>query len=206
MADDLVGTTLDRVSELEKKNVDLVAELKALSEQVAELLRVKMNADAAAVAADAETAKRVQDALDAEASKEKEAPRSSQLTEEEEEAARIKRGEALFPGLAKKASAQAVEDAERLEREKRRLEGYEVENKKKKAATSTSAPKKRKREAPKKVQIADLLDEVTETVITSTSQQADQVEEEVEEQLQSRFQRDLGSILLPSYDKLGTNF
>ncbi|XP_047323281.1 calponin homology domain-containing protein DDB_G0272472-like [Impatiens glandulifera] len=159
MADDLVGTTLDRVSELEKKNVDLVAELKALSEQVAELLRVK-------------------DALDAETGKEKEAPRSSQLTEEEEEVARIKRGETLFPGLTKKAAAQAAEDAERLEREKRRLEGYAAENKKKKAVTSTSAPKKRKREAPKKIQIADLLDEVTETVITSTSQQADQVEEE----------------------------
>ncbi|XP_047331464.1 titin-like [Impatiens glandulifera] len=186
MSDDLVGTTLERVSELEKKNVDLVAELKALSEQVAELLRVKVNADAAAVEADAQVAKRVQDALDAEAGKEKEAPRSTHLTEEEEEAARMKRGEALFPGFAKRAAALAAEDAERLEREARRLEGYVAENKKKKAATSTSAPKKRKREAPKKAQIADLLDEVTETVITSTSQQADQVEEEVEEQLQSR--------------------
>ncbi|XP_047331234.1 uncharacterized protein LOC124934773 [Impatiens glandulifera] len=97
MNDDLVGTTLDRVSELEKKNVGLEAELKALSAQVAELLRVK-------------------DALDAEAAKEKEAPRSSQLTEEEEEAARIKRAEAIFPRLTKKAVAQAAEDAERLER------------------------------------------------------------------------------------------
>ncbi|XP_047309820.1 uncharacterized protein DDB_G0286299-like [Impatiens glandulifera] len=42
MNDDLVGTTLDRVSELEKTNVGLVTELKALSEQVAELLRVKL--------------------------------------------------------------------------------------------------------------------------------------------------------------------
>ncbi|XP_047323978.1 titin homolog [Impatiens glandulifera] len=69
MSDDLVGTTLDRVSELEKTNVGLVAELKALSEQVAEMLRAKVNADAAAITADAETAKRVQDALDAEAGK-----------------------------------------------------------------------------------------------------------------------------------------
>ncbi|XP_047309911.1 calponin homology domain-containing protein DDB_G0272472-like [Impatiens glandulifera] len=167
MNNDLVGTTLDRVSELEKTNVCLVAELKALSEQVVELLRVK-------------------DALDAEADKEKEGPRSTKLTEEEEEAARTKRGEALFPGFTKKAAAQAAEDAERLERQKRKLEEFAAENKKKKAATSTSAPKKRKREAPKKVQIADLLDEVTETVITSTSQQADQLEEEAEEQLQSR--------------------
>ncbi|XP_047306197.1 calponin homology domain-containing protein DDB_G0272472-like [Impatiens glandulifera] len=150
VADDLVGTTLGRVTELEKKNEGLEAELKALSEQVAELLRVKMTADAAAVAADAQTAKRVQDALDAEAGKEKEAPRSSQLTEEEEEAERIRRSETRFPGLAKKAAAQAAKDAERLEREARRLEGYAAENKKKQAAASVSAPKKRKREAPRK--------------------------------------------------------
>ncbi|XP_047306246.1 calponin homology domain-containing protein DDB_G0272472-like [Impatiens glandulifera] len=132
MGDDLVGTTLGRVSELEKKNEGLEAELKALSEQVAEMLKAKLNADAAAVADDAQAAKRVQDALDAEASKEKEAPRSSQLTEEEEEAERIKRVEALFPGLTKKAAAQAAKDDARLEREKRRLEGFAEENKKKK--------------------------------------------------------------------------
>ncbi|XP_047326501.1 calponin homology domain-containing protein DDB_G0272472-like [Impatiens glandulifera] len=178
VAGDVVSTTLGRVSELEKKNEGLEAELKALSEQVAELLRVKMNADAAVVEADAQAAKRVQDALDAEAGKEKEAPRSSQLTEEEEEAERIRRSEAMFPGLAKKAAAQAAKDAERLKREKRRLESFAEENKKKKAAASISALKKRKREASKKVQIADLLNEVTETVISSIPQQAAQVEEE----------------------------
>ncbi|XP_047320359.1 calponin homology domain-containing protein DDB_G0272472-like [Impatiens glandulifera] len=189
VAGDLVDTTLGRVSELEKKNEGLEAELKALSEQVAELLKVKMNADAAAVEADAQAAKRVQDALDAEAGKEKEAPRSSQLTEEEEEAERIRRSEAMFPGFAKKAAAQAAKDAERLEREKRRLEGFAADNKKKKAASSASAPKKRKREGSMKVQIADLLNEVTETVILSIPQQAAQVEEEVEEQLQHRSTR-----------------
>ncbi|XP_047314626.1 stress response protein NST1-like [Impatiens glandulifera] len=146
-----------------------------------------MNADAAAVEADAQEAKRVQDALDAEASKEKEVPRPSQLTEEEEEVERIRRSEAKFPGLTKKAAAQAAKDAERLEREKRRLEGFAADKKKKKAASSVSAPKKRKREASKKAQIADLLNEVTETVITSTSQQATPVEEdEDEEHLQTR--------------------
>ncbi|XP_047320565.1 calponin homology domain-containing protein DDB_G0272472-like [Impatiens glandulifera] len=190
VAGDLVSTTLGRVSELEKKNEGLEAELKALSEQVAELLRVKMNADAAAVEVDAQAAKRVQDALDAEEGKEKEAPRSSQLTEEEEEAEQIRRSEAMLPGLAKKAAAQAVKDAERLERETRRLEGFAADNKKKKAASSASAPKKRKREASKKAQIANLLNEVTETVITSKSQQAIPVEEdEDEEHLQTRSTR-----------------
>ncbi|XP_047314047.1 uncharacterized protein LOC124917771, partial [Impatiens glandulifera] len=113
MSNDLVGTTLDRVSKLEKTNKNLVAELKALSEQMAEILRAKVNADAAAIAADAETAKRIQDALDAEAGKDKEAPRSSKLTEEEEEAARIKKAKAIFPGFAEKVVTQAAEDAAR---------------------------------------------------------------------------------------------
>ncbi|XP_047337120.1 protein Ycf2-like [Impatiens glandulifera] len=129
------------------------------------------------------------DELDAEASKEKEAPRSSQLTEEEEEAERIRKAEAKFPGLAKKAAAQAAKDDARLERERRRLESFAEDNKKKNAASSVSAPTKRKREPSKKVQIADLLNEVTDTVITSIPQQAAQVEEEVEEQLQPRSKR-----------------
>ncbi|XP_047315521.1 calponin homology domain-containing protein DDB_G0272472-like [Impatiens glandulifera] len=189
MADDLIGTTLGRVSELEKKNAGLEDELKALSAQVAELLQAKINADAAAIEVDAQAAKKVQDEMDAEASKEKEAPRPSQLTEEEEEAERIRRAEAKFPGLAKKAAAQAAKDAARLERERRRLEGFADDNKKKKAASSVSAPTKRKRESSKKAQIADLLNEVTETVITSTTQQATQVEEEDEEHLKPRSTR-----------------
>ncbi|XP_047309744.1 coiled-coil domain-containing protein 27-like [Impatiens glandulifera] len=95
-----------------------VAEDLALSKQVAELLRAKINADVAAVEADAQAAKKVQDELDAEASKEKEAPRSSLLTEEEEDAERLRRAEAKFPGLTKKAVAQAAKDAARLEKGK----------------------------------------------------------------------------------------
>ncbi|XP_047320526.1 uncharacterized abhydrolase domain-containing protein DDB_G0269086-like [Impatiens glandulifera] len=186
VANDLVGTTLGRVSELEKKNAGLEDELKALSAQVAELLNAKINADAAAVEADAQAAKKVQDELDAEARKEKEAPRPSQLTKEEEEAERIRRAEVKFPGLAKKAAAQAAKDAARLERERRRLEGFADDNKKNKAASSVSGPTKRKREPSKKVQIADLLNEVTETVFESIPQQATQVEEEDEEHLQPR--------------------
>ncbi|XP_047319501.1 myosin heavy chain, clone 203-like [Impatiens glandulifera] len=158
-------------------------------QRLAEVAEDLINVDDAAVAADAQTAKRVQDELDAEASKEKEAPRSSQLTEEEEEAERLRKAEAKFPGLTKKAAAQAAEDDARLERERRRLESFAKDNKKKKAASSVSAPTKRKREPSKKAQIADLLNEVTETVITSIPQQAAQVEEEVEEQLQPRSTR-----------------
>ncbi|XP_047314513.1 translation initiation factor IF-2-like [Impatiens glandulifera] len=165
MSVDLVGTTLDRV-----------------------------NAVAAAVAADAQVAKRIQDALDAEMSKEKEAPRPTPLIEEEAEAERLRIAEAKYPGFAEKVAAQAAEDAARLEREARRLDGFAEENKKKKAVASASAPKKRKREAPKKealkkVQIAELLREVSKPVIPSASQQADQIEDEVEEQLRSQSTR-----------------
>ncbi|XP_047342789.1 myosin heavy chain, clone 203-like [Impatiens glandulifera] len=186
VAEDLVGTTLRRVSDLEKKNEGLEAELKALSEQVTELLNAKINADTAAIEADARATKKVQDALDDEARKEKEAPRPSHLTEEEEEAERIRRAEAKFLGLAKKAAAQAAKDVARLERESQRLERFAADNKKKKAASSSSIPAKRKRESSKKAQVADLLNVVTETGIESIPDQATHVEEEAEVHLLRR--------------------
>ncbi|XP_047326305.1 enolase-phosphatase E1-like [Impatiens glandulifera] len=85
--------------------------------QMAEILKAKENADAAAIEADALVAKKVQDALDVEASKDKGAPRSSQLTEADLEAERIRRAEILYPGYAEKVASQAAEDAARLERE-----------------------------------------------------------------------------------------
>ncbi|XP_047314114.1 titin homolog [Impatiens glandulifera] len=66
VTEDLVGTTLDRVSELEKKNAGLEdrndkleADLKALTAQVDELLKAKLNADQAVVEANARAAKEV---------------------------------------------------------------------------------------------------------------------------------------------------
>ncbi|XP_047326463.1 myosin heavy chain, clone 203-like [Impatiens glandulifera] len=185
VTEDLVDTTLGRVSELEKKNEGLEAELKALTAQVAELLNAKINADDAVVEANTRAAQEVQDALDNEARKAKDPP---QLTEEEE-VERIRRAEAKFPGFAKTVAAQAAKDAERLERERRRLEGFAADNKKKKAASSVSVPTKRKRESSKKIQMADLLNEVTDTVIESIPQQATQVEEEDEVHLQRRSTR-----------------
>ncbi|XP_047331258.1 uncharacterized abhydrolase domain-containing protein DDB_G0269086-like [Impatiens glandulifera] len=185
VTEDLVGTTLGRVSELEKKNAGLEADLKALTAQVAELLKAKMNVDAAVVEANARAAQEVQDALDNEARKEKEPP---QLTEEER-AERERRTEARFPGLAKSVAAQAAKDAERLERERQRLEGFAAANEKKNAASSVSVPTKRKRESSKKVQEAELLNEVTDTVIESIPEQATHAEEEDEVHLQRRSTR-----------------
>ncbi|XP_047314449.1 myosin heavy chain, clone 203-like, partial [Impatiens glandulifera] len=157
--------------------------------QVAEEVEAAADKERALINIDFNNVKKGEDYTSYYVSKEKEAPRSSQLTEEEEEAERLRRAEAKFPGLTKKAAAQATKDDARLERERRRLEGFVKDNKKKKEASSVSVPTKRKREPSKKVQIADLLNEVTETVITSIPQQAAQVEEEVEEQLQPRSTR-----------------
>ncbi|XP_047341178.1 titin-like [Impatiens glandulifera] len=145
-----VDPTIERVSVLEKKNEDLVAE-------------------------------RVQERLDAEASKDKEAPRATQLTEEEIEAERIRRAELLYPGYAEQLARQAAADAERLETEQRRLAGFAKEHEKKKKAVasasapaaSVSEPKKRKKPASKKVRIVETLNTISELVETGTSQQAD---------------------------------
>ncbi|XP_047320571.1 neurofilament heavy polypeptide-like [Impatiens glandulifera] len=182
VTEDLIGTTLGRVSELEKKNEGLEAELKALTAQVAELLNAKINADVAVMEANARAAQEVQDALDNKARKAKDPP---QLTEEER-AERERRTAAKYPGLAKSVAAQAAKDAERLDRERQRLEGFAAANKKKKEVHSSSVPAKRKRESSKKAQVADLLNEVTDTVIESIPDQATHVEEEDEEHLLRR--------------------
>ncbi|XP_047320564.1 laminin-like protein epi-1 [Impatiens glandulifera] len=182
---DLVGTTLDRVSDLEKKNVGLEDDLKALTAQVAKLLQAKMNADAAAVEADARAAQEVQDTLDNEARKAKDPP---QLPEEEE-AERVRRTEAKFPGFAKTVAAQAAKDAERLERERQRLKGFAAANKKKKEASASSIPAKRKRKQSKKDLVTGLLNEVTETVIQNQPDPVTHNEDEDEEHLQPRSTR-----------------
>ncbi|XP_047326576.1 uncharacterized abhydrolase domain-containing protein DDB_G0269086-like [Impatiens glandulifera] len=162
VTEDLVGTTLSRVSELEKKNAGL------------EDRNDKLEADLKALTA--------QDTLDEEARLAKELP---QLTEEER-AERERRTAAKYPGLAKSVAAQAAKDAERLDRERQRLEGFAAANKKKKEVPSSSVPAKRKRESSKKAQVAELLNEVTDTVIESLPDQATHVEEEDEEPLQRR--------------------
>ncbi|XP_047313910.1 apical junction molecule-like [Impatiens glandulifera] len=137
---DLVGSTIDKVSELEKKNAGLEdrndkleADLKALTAQVDELLKAKMNADIAVVEANARAAKEVQDALNEEARREKEPPQMS----EAEIAERERRTAAKYPDIAKSIAVQAAKDAERLDNERQRLEDFATAHKKKKTATRT---------------------------------------------------------------------
>ncbi|XP_047314339.1 uncharacterized protein LOC124918175 [Impatiens glandulifera] len=192
VTEDLVGSTLDRVSELEKKNASLEdrnnkleADFKALTEQVNELINAKINADIAVEEANARAAKEVQDALDEEARIAKEPPR---LTEKEI-AERARNTAARYPGLAKSIAAQAAEDAKRLNTERERLEEFATAHKKKKAAPPSSVPAKRKRKTSKKAQVAGLLERITETVIENQPDLATHTEDEDEEQLERRSTR-----------------
>ncbi|XP_047339511.1 eukaryotic translation initiation factor 5B-like [Impatiens glandulifera] len=192
VTEDLVSSTLDRVKDLEKKNVSLEdrndkleADLKALTEHVAELINAKINADIAVEEANARAAKEVQDTLDEEARRAKEAPRLS----EEEIAERERITETKYPGLARSIAAQAAEDAKRLNTERQRLDKFATAHKKKKAASSSSVPAKRKRKISKKAQVAGLLERITETVIDTEPNPGMHFEDEDEEHLEQRSTR-----------------
>ncbi|XP_047339949.1 uncharacterized protein CG45076-like [Impatiens glandulifera] len=182
-----------RVTDLENKNASLEdrndkleADLKALTEQVNELIKAKVNADIAVEEANARAAKEVQDALDEEARIAKEPPRLS----EEEITAREQHLAANNPALARSIAAQAVEDAGRLNNERQRLEEFTTTHKKKKAASSSSVPAKRKRKTSKKAQVVGLLERITETVIdTEPNPDPPQSEDEEEEHLARRSTR-----------------
>ncbi|XP_047318077.1 uncharacterized protein LOC124921455 [Impatiens glandulifera] len=173
---------LNKNASLEDRNDKLEADLKALTAQVDELIKAKVNADIAVVEANARAAKEVQDALDEESSIAKEPPRLS----EEEIAERGRRTLAKYLGLAKSVAAQAAEDAEQLNAQKQGLEEFATAHKKKKtAAPSSSVPAKRKRKTSKKAQVAGLLERITE----SQPDPATHTEDEDEEHLAGRSTR-----------------
>ncbi|XP_047335568.1 dentin matrix acidic phosphoprotein 1-like [Impatiens glandulifera] len=196
-----VSSTLDRFIDLEKKNASLEerndkleADLKAVTEQVTELINAKINADNAVEEANARAAKDIQDALDEESRKAKEAPRLS----EEEIAVREQNIAAKNPAIAKSMAAQAAKDAERLNTEKQRLEGFAEAHKKTKATSSSSVPATWKRKTPsRKVQVTGMLERITETNIETPPHPASQTEDENEENLEPRSTRQRVSNAVP---------
>ncbi|XP_047339772.1 uncharacterized protein LOC124943278 [Impatiens glandulifera] len=127
-----VGSTLDKVTDLEKKNASLEdrntkleADLKAVTEQVNELMKAKLNADKAVEEANAQAAKELQDALDDQNRTEKEAPRSDANFND-----RLRLLTAKDPELAKSIAAREDKEAERLNNEKQRLAEYAKAHKK----------------------------------------------------------------------------
>ncbi|XP_047318338.1 uncharacterized protein CG45076-like [Impatiens glandulifera] len=181
-----------RVTDLENKNASLEDrnnkledDLKALTAQVDELIKAKVNADTAVEEANARAAKEVQDALDEEARLAKEPPRLS----EEEIAERERRTLAKYPGLAESVAAQQREDEERLNNERQRLADFAKAHKKKKEAPSSPVPAKRKRKTSKKDQVAGLLERITDTVIENQPDPATHTDDEDEGQLEQRSTR-----------------
>ncbi|XP_047340112.1 uncharacterized protein LOC124943677 [Impatiens glandulifera] len=127
-----VGSTLDRVISVEEKNASLEerntkfeADLKAVTEQVNELIKVKLAADKAVEEANAQAAKELQDALDEQNRTQKEAPQSDANFNE-----RLRISMTRNPALAKTIAAQEAKDAERLNAEKQRLDEYAKAHKK----------------------------------------------------------------------------
>ncbi|XP_047313894.1 uncharacterized protein LOC124917527 [Impatiens glandulifera] len=110
------GSTLDRVESLEKKNASLEerndkleADLKAVTEQVNELINAKIAADKAVEEANAHAAKKLQDALDEQNRTQKEAPRSNAKFNE-----RLRILTTKNPELAKSIAAREAKEAKRF--------------------------------------------------------------------------------------------
>ncbi|XP_047312506.1 uncharacterized protein LOC124915790 [Impatiens glandulifera] len=187
-----VGSTLDRVTDLEKKNASLEerndkleADLKAVTEQVTELINVKLNADKAVEEANAQAAKELQDALDDQNRTEKEAPRSDANFND-----RLRLLMPKDPELVKSIAAREAKEAEQLNNEKQRLVEYAKAHKKTKATPSSSVPATRKRKTPsRKVQVNEMLERITETIIKTPPNPALQTEDEIEENIEPRSTR-----------------
>ncbi|XP_047309755.1 kinesin-like protein KIN-14D [Impatiens glandulifera] len=186
------GSTLDRVISLEEKNASLEerntkleADLKAVTEQVTELIKAKLAADKAIEEANALAARQLQDALDEETRKKKEAAWFDPNIAEN-----IRKLTAKNPELAKTIAATQDEDAKRLQAQKQLYKDYAKIHKKSQAVVSSSAPGTRKRKAPsKKEQVNILLNRITETVVDPPLNPALHTEDDFEEDDQPQLTR-----------------
>ncbi|XP_047315804.1 CAP-Gly domain-containing linker protein 1-like [Impatiens glandulifera] len=175
----------EKNASLEERNTKLEADFKAVTEQVAELIKAKIAANKAIEEANVEAAKKLQDALDEENRKKKEAPRSDANFNE-----RLRILTAKNPELAKSIAAQEAKDAERFNTEKQRYDEYAKAHKKTKVAPSSSAPATRKRKVPsRKAQVIEMLGRITETVVDPPPNPALQTKDDFEEDLESRSTR-----------------
>ncbi|XP_047335612.1 uncharacterized protein LOC124939148 [Impatiens glandulifera] len=171
---------MERVISLEERNNKLEADLKAVTEQVTELIKNKLAADKAIEEANAEAAKKLQDALDEENRKKKETPRSDANFNE-----RLRLLTAKNPELARSIAAQEAKEAKRFNAEKQMYDEYAKAHKKTKVVPSSLAPTTRKRKVPlRKAQVTELLGRITETVVDPPLNPALQTEDDFEKDLE----------------------
>ncbi|XP_047306240.1 M protein, serotype 5-like [Impatiens glandulifera] len=180
-------STLDRVIGLEEKNAileeqndKLEADLKEVTEHVNELINAKFSADKAIEEANAQAAKKLQDALDEQNRTQKETPQSDANLNE-----RLRILTTKNPELAKSIAAREAKEAKRFNAEKQMFDEYAKAHKKTQAAPSSSAPATRKRKvSSKKAQVAEMLERITETVVDPPHNPALQTEDDFEEDLE----------------------
>ncbi|XP_047335636.1 rootletin-like [Impatiens glandulifera] len=120
------GSILDRVISLEEKNTSLEerntkleADLKAVTEQVTELIKAKLATDKATEEANSLAARQLQDALDEETRKKMEAAWSDANI-----AKHLRNIAVTKPDIAKTMAATQAEDAKRLQAQKQLYEDY----------------------------------------------------------------------------------
>ncbi|XP_047313710.1 uncharacterized protein LOC124917295 [Impatiens glandulifera] len=161
------GSTLERVTMLEEKHAKTEADLKAVTEQLAEMIAAKLAADKALEEANELAAQKIQDALD----------EQTRLQKETEEAdANLAGHMQTLKNIAPAIAVQQNEDAARLIGQQLTYNEFAEAHKKSKAVASPSGPVTRKRKAStKRAAISKLLDNVTEAV----SQEDDDLEEEI---------------------------
>ncbi|XP_047306241.1 uncharacterized protein LOC124909621 [Impatiens glandulifera] len=128
LVDDLerVISLEEKNASLEERNTKLEANLKAVTEQVNELIKAKLAADKAVEKANAQAAKELQDALDEETWKTKEAPRLSDA----ELAERARNVADRNPKLVKIMAAKQAEEANRLKAQQDTYHNFEKAHKK----------------------------------------------------------------------------
>ncbi|XP_047335507.1 coiled-coil domain-containing protein 110-like [Impatiens glandulifera] len=191
------GSTFDRViileeknTTLEEKNAKLEADLKEVTEQVAELITAKLVADKAIEEANTLAAQQLQDALDKQTQTQKEAAAADANI-----AGHMQNLAVNAPAIVKSIAAQEAEDAKQLKAQQETYNNFAKAHKRSQAVVSSSVPVTRKRKAAsKKAQLTGLLDRITETIIdppptNPAMQTEDDFEEELEPQPPLRRQR-----------------
>ncbi|XP_047335630.1 myosin heavy chain, fast skeletal muscle-like [Impatiens glandulifera] len=171
------GSTLERVAMLEEKHAKTEVDLKAVNEQLAEMIAAKLAADKALEEANELAAQKIQDALDEQTRLQKETA---------EEDANLAGHLETLENIAPTVAVQQNEDAARLIVQQSPYNEFVEAHKKSKAVSSPSGPVTRKRKnSSKRAAISKLIDGVTETVVDPQINPVLQADEELEEEKES---------------------
>ncbi|XP_047326915.1 uncharacterized protein LOC124930630 [Impatiens glandulifera] len=185
------GSTLDRViilenknATLEEKNTKLEADLKAVTEQVGELIEASWLPIKRLRRRTLRRLMNFRMRWMSRTGHKEEAWSDANITEH------MRKLAAKNSEIAKTMAAKQAEDANRLKAQQETYKNFEKSHKKSQAAPSSSDPATRKRKATsKKAQMTGLLASVTETVVDPPTNPALQTEDDFEEDVQPPLRR-----------------